>query len=61
MKTGQMPSVSTNMNVGAENKKVINVNPTEMMTQSSSRSRGGRMDLNGGSVQPMMQQGSLDD
>mgnify|MGYP003436946632 CR=1 FL=1 len=60
MNTGQMPSVSTNMNVGAENKKVVYVDPTDLMTQSSSRSRGGRMDINGGAVQPMMQEGSKD-
>ena len=52
MNTGQMPSVTSELNVGAENKKEIMVDGCEMMLQSSSRSRGGRMDLNGGRVNP---------
>lgn len=59
METGQMPSVSSNLNVGAENKKVLMVDADEVMTQSSSRSRGGRMDLKDGYVNLMP--GSLPD
>ncbi len=53
MKTGEMPSVTSNLNVGAENKKVIMVDSDEVMTQSNSRSRGGRMDLKDGYVNLM--------
>lgn len=48
-----MPSVTSNLNVGAENKKVIMVDSDEVMTQSNSRSRGGRMDLKDGYVNLM--------
>lgn len=53
MNTGEMPSVTTDLNVGAENKKEILVDPQDMMTQSSSRSRGGRMDIGPGAVNPI--------
>lgn len=53
MNTGEMPSVTSNLNVGAENKKTILVNTQDVMTQSSSRSRGGRMDLDSGAVNPI--------
>lgn len=59
METGQMPSVTMNKNVNGENKKVIMVDADEVLTQSSSRSRGGRMDLNDGYVNLML--GSLPD
>jgi hypothetical protein len=52
MKTGEMPSMSVDMKVNADKKKVIDVNSPEMMLQSNSRSRGGRMDLMGGKVDP---------
>lgn len=53
MKTGTMPSTTQVLNVGAENKKVVMVNPQDMMTQSSSASRGGRMDIKPGAVNPI--------
>lgn len=53
MKTGELKSVSENLSVGAENKKRVNVNFQDMMTQSSSRARGGRMDLGDGEVNPI--------
>lgn len=53
MKTGPMPSVSSDLNVGGERKKVLHVDACEVMTQSSSRSRGGRMDLDPGTVNPI--------
>lgn len=53
MNTGQMPSVTTNTNVNGENKKKILVDSQAMMTQSSSKGRGGRMDLGDGEVNPM--------
>lgn len=53
MDTGPMPSVTKNLNVGAENKKMIAVNGPDMSSQSHSRSRGGRMDLDNGEVRPM--------
>lgn len=53
MNTGQMPSVSKDLNVGAENKKMIAVNGPDVMTQSSSRGRGPYMDLEPGEVNPM--------
>lgn len=52
MNTGQMPSVTSDLNVNAEYKKVIMVDGCEMMTQSHSRSRGGRMDLMEGVANP---------
>lgn len=54
MNTGQMPSVSSDLNVGADRKKQINVNGPDVMTQSSSRGRGPYMDLESGEVNPMM-------
>ena len=47
-----MPSVSTDLNVNADKKSVKWVNSTEVMTQSSSKSRGGRMDLKPGNAYP---------
>lgn len=53
MNTGQMPSVSKDLNVGAENKKSINVDGAEISSQSNSMSRGGYMDLEPGTVNPI--------
>ena len=53
MKLGNGDKASWNKNVNGADKKVISVDACEMMTQSSSRSRGGRMDLQGGTVKPM--------
>lgn len=53
MNTGQMPSVSKDLEVNAENKKQINVNGPDVMTQSSSRGRGPFMDLEPGQVNPI--------
>ena len=50
MNTGQMPSVTSNLNVGAENKKEIFVDYQAMVSQSASKARGGRMDLGDGVV-----------
>lgn len=55
MNTGEMPTVSSNLNVGSENKKSVLVDGAELMTQSHSRSRGGRMDLRGGNALPQDQ------
>lgn len=49
MNTGSMPSVSKNLNVGAENKKSIAVNGPNLMDHSHSRSRGGAMNLDSSS------------
>jgi hypothetical protein len=56
MKTGQMPSVSSNLKVGAENKKVTMVNSQDLMTHSSSGSRGGKMELTGPAFNEMDRQ-----
>lgn len=53
MNTGAMPSVSKNLNVGAENKKQINVDGAEISSQSNSMSRSGFMDLEPGTVNPL--------
>lgn len=53
MNTGQMPTVTSNLNVGAENKKQIFVNAPDVATQSTSRGRGPFMDLVPGQVNPM--------
>lgn len=50
METGTMPSVTSNLNVGAENKKSVFIDSQNLMTQSSSKSRGGRMDIKPGAV-----------
>lgn len=52
MKTGSMPKTTINKDTKAGQQKVINVNGPDMMTQSSSRSRGGYMDLEPGIVAP---------
>lgn len=51
MNTGPMPSTSVDKNVNGAQKHSRLVNPRNMMTQSASRSRGGRMDLNNKPVQ----------
>lgn len=53
MNTGQIPSVSKDLNVGTENKKSINVVGAEISSQSASLSRGGFMDLEPGTVNPI--------
>lgn len=53
MNTGELKSVSEDLNVGADRKQQINVDFKDVMTQSSSRARGGRMDLEGGEVNPI--------
>lgn len=53
MKTGSLASVTENLNVGAENKKAIFVNGAEISSQSNSLARGGFMDLEPGTVNPI--------
>lgn len=53
MNTGSMPSVSKDLNVGADRKKQINVDGGEISSQSSSSARGGYMDLDPGTVNPI--------
>lgn len=53
MNTGQMPSVSKDLNVGADRKKQLNVDGGEISSQSHSMSRGGYMDLDAGTVNPI--------
>lgn len=49
MNTGEMPSVTRNLNVGAENKHYIGVNPTDLMATGESQARGPSIGLNDGS------------
>lgn len=53
METGEMPSVSEDLNVNGQYKNEQLVAYQDMMTQSSSRGRGGRMDLAAGEVNPI--------
>ena len=52
MKTGNMPTVTQDSDVNGKNKTVISVDATNMMLQSSSRSRGGEMNLKSIKVNP---------
>lgn len=45
MNTGKMPTVSTNTNVGGENKKKVMVSPKDLMAQGESKARQDRMNL----------------
>lgn len=53
MNLGNYKSTSWNKDVNGDKKKMIPVNGAELASQSESRSRGGRMDLNGGTVNPI--------
>lgn len=50
METGNMPSVTTVKDAKKGTQTVIHVDPQALMTQSSSGSRGGRMDIKPGEV-----------
>ncbi len=52
MKTGGETKVTVNSNVNGQYKKSIIVDGCQLMTQSSSKGRGGRMDLKGGNALP---------
>lgn len=48
-----MPSVSSNLDTKKGQQQVVMVDFKELSSQSNSRSRGGRMDLKGGTVNPI--------
>lgn len=53
METGEMPTVTTIKDAKAGTQTTVMVNPQDLMTQSSSGSRGGRMDIKPGAVNPI--------
>lgn len=52
MNTGPMPSVTTVADAKAGQQKTVMVDYQQTNLQSASRARGGRMDLEGGKVNP---------
>lgn len=50
----EIPGASVIKNVNGQNKKVIGVKFQDIASQSNSKSRGDRMDLNNGTVKPLL-------
>lgn len=53
MKTGSMPSVSSDLNVGADRKKAKFVNGADIAEQGESQARSEYMDLENGEINPI--------
>lgn len=48
MNTGELVKVTQNLNVGAERKSMVGVNPADLMAQGESRARQDTMNLTSG-------------
>lgn len=53
MNTGELAKITMVADAKAGTQKTVMVDPQDMMTQSSSGSRGGRMDIKPGAVNPI--------